>query len=503
MTRKILVWLDSNFVTFNLLYNLQKKIDCEFYAIIDITNQSKKFFIEQNFIKFKKIWFYFDHVNSTNTNPDKKYLSEFEQKYNINLWELAINERTFYQFNTFHKFTSNEILSILEQECKLYEKIINEIKPDFCITKEIIQHKDELLVQICKSNNTPVLSAYPTKLVNRYMISQKFNKFDIDVQLSEIKTQSRSFKELRSDLQKIANFSKLQKGAVVFLNSKTLKVKAAIKFFLQSNENIKTHYTYFGRTKIKVFLYEIKSLINKKSRKNFINKKLLHKINSEEKFVYFPLHVDEESSLLLGAPYYTNQIESIRQIVKSLPVAYKLYVKEHFSQSTRNWRNVDEYNEIIDIPNVKLFHPNAPVEDFFKKCSLVISAAGSSVLEAAFYEKPSITFADLHYSILPSVFYVKSPLELSTTIKTALTTKVDSNDLDRFLQILMNNTFDFNIHDYSQKELDTFFLGGQLIDVEIPLSKMKAFLEENTGMFNNMVYAYVKKIKWYEKINSN
>ena len=134
MTRKIIVWLDSSFVTFSLLYNLQKSINCEFYAIIDITDQNKKLFVEQNFIKFKKIWFYFDHVNSTNIVPDQKYLAEFEQKYNINLWELAINERTFYQFNTFHKFTSNEILSILEQECKLYENIIDGIKPDFCIT---------------------------------------------------------------------------------------------------------------------------------------------------------------------------------------------------------------------------------------------------------------------------------------------------------------------------------------------------------------------------------
>lgn len=498
MTRKIIVWLDSNFVTFSLLYNLQKKMDCEFYAIVDITNQSKKFFLEQNFIKFKKIWFYFDHVNLETIKPDQEYLAKFERNYNINLWELAINERTFYLFNTFHKFTSDEILSILEKECKLYENIIDEVKPDFCITKEVIQHKDELLVQICRSSNILVLSVYPTKLVNRHMISQKFNKFDNDIQLSEIKTQGRSFEELRNDLQKIANFSKLQKSATVFLNSKTQKLKAAIKFFMQSNLNNKTHYTYFGRTKIKVFLYEIQNIINKKSRKKFIDKKLIHKINSDEKFVYFPLHVDEESSLLLGAPHYTNQIETIRHIVKALPIGYKLYVKEHFSQSTRNWRNINEYKEIMNIPNVRLFHPNAPIRDFFEKCSLVISAAGSSVLEAAFYEKPSITFADLHYCILPSVFYVKSPLDLSNTIKTALTTKVNSDDLDRFLQILMKNTFDFNIHDYYQKELDTFFLGGHLIDLKIPVSIMKVFLEENVEMFKDMTNACVEKINGYE-----
>ena len=107
--------------------------------------------------------------------------------------------------------------------------------------------------------------------------------------------------------------------------------------------------------------------------------------------------MDEESSLLLGAPHYTNQIESIMEIVKSLPVDYKLYVKEHFSQSVRNWRDTREYKKIMSIPNVKLFHPNAPPEDFFKKCSLVISASGSSAFEATFYEKPSITFSTGKY----------------------------------------------------------------------------------------------------------
>ena len=115
MARKIIAWLDSNFITFSLLYHLQKKIDCEFYAIVDITDESKEFFIKQDFIKFKKIWFYYDSIDLSKKKYDQKYLSKFEEKHGINLCELAINERTFYQFNSFYKFTSNEILSILEQ----------------------------------------------------------------------------------------------------------------------------------------------------------------------------------------------------------------------------------------------------------------------------------------------------------------------------------------------------------------------------------------------------
>ena len=87
---------------------------------------------------------------------------------------------------------------------------------------------------------------------------------------------------------------------------------------------------------------------------------LNRKIFQNEKFIYYPLHIEQERSLLIAAPYYTNQIEIIRSIAKSLPIDYKLYVKEHPSQANRNWRDISDYKEIINIPNVRLIHPSFP-----------------------------------------------------------------------------------------------------------------------------------------------
>ena len=52
---KILVWIGAEFVHFFLAYGLQKKLDADYYAIIDITNKPKKFFTNQNLINFKQI----------------------------------------------------------------------------------------------------------------------------------------------------------------------------------------------------------------------------------------------------------------------------------------------------------------------------------------------------------------------------------------------------------------------------------------------------------------
>ena len=150
MEKKILFWIDTDFTYFGLAYYLQKKINADFFAIIDITNKTKNFFKSQKLVNFKEIWFYFDHITKKQVKPDYNYLSTFEKKYDLNLWELATNERIFYRFNHFYKFSTEEILLILEQECRLFEKILHNVKPNFFITKETNQHKDEILYRMCK-----------------------------------------------------------------------------------------------------------------------------------------------------------------------------------------------------------------------------------------------------------------------------------------------------------------------------------------------------------------
>ena len=93
-------------------------------------------FLSQKIVNFEKTWFFHDHIKKSIEKPDLEYLANFEKKYHINLWKLAINERHFYKFNRFYKFTTNEILKFLEQECKLFEYILDGIKPDYFLTNE-------------------------------------------------------------------------------------------------------------------------------------------------------------------------------------------------------------------------------------------------------------------------------------------------------------------------------------------------------------------------------
>ena len=67
MKDRLLLWIEGP-LHFCIAYHLQKMYDCELYAIIDITNKPKEFFINQNLVKFNKICggcIYFYYITST------------------------------------------------------------------------------------------------------------------------------------------------------------------------------------------------------------------------------------------------------------------------------------------------------------------------------------------------------------------------------------------------------------------------------------------------------
>ena len=500
MTDKIVFWLNANMLFFGLAHNLQKTYDCKLYAVIDITNRTKKFFEEQNLISFQKMWFLHDHIQKTN-KIDIDYLRNFEKKYSINLWQLGFNERLFYQYNEFYKFTQDEILSILEKECKLYESILDEIQPDFLITSETALHQQHLFYEICRKRGIKVLMLNQSKLAYKCIISQELHKLDSMPDLSKITTKKRTFDELLNVLTSTDNTKQLQLYSKNFGNSKSSKLKAVSEYIFKSdNSNTETHFSYYGRSKFKVLVdYLIKSR-KATTRKTFIDKYLEYEVHDNEQFVLFTLHQEPERTLLIASPFYTNQLEVIRHIAKSLPPGYKLYVKEHFSQLLREWREISYYKEIIEIPNVRLYHPSANIEPLIQKSSLVISIGGTTSFEAAFYQKPSIIMADLGFAILPSVQKLNSLEELPLIIRHGLETKVNSDDLDRYLSILDEHSFDFDLKGYESNELNFFRHGGNFQDTIIMNEQMKSFLDENTDLFDTLTKNYILKL---EKLKQN
>jgi len=149
-----------------------------------------------------------------------------------------------------------------------------------------------------------------------------------------------------------------------------------------------------------------------------------------------------------------------------------------------------------------MIHPSVPPAELYKKCSLAITIIGSAGLEAAFYEKTAIVFSDINYAILPSVSRIKSFEDLSKAIHDSLNKKVVASDLDKYITLVKKNSFLADIVELRTNQHNYFFYGGYLIDVDIPIPKMKNFLEENKSTFEKLADENFKKIKEYKKITN-
>jgi len=487
MSNRVLFWLDAEPTSFCIAYYLKKIYDADFFAVIDVTNRQKSFFKNQKLVEFKKTWFYHDVMNQEiKSEPD--YLKLFEEKYDIDLWRLAKNDRIFIDYyNTFYKFSDHEISEIMEKECRLFEEILDEVKPDFFITTQTAFRPHHLFYLLCKKKGIKVLMLNSANWGKHCYISGNYHKLDNFNELfTNRKALPTTFNDIQNRLESKILSKKVSKFYQSHKNSKIKLMQAAFQLLvLSDNSNEKTHYTYYGRKKLKVLLSEINNSIKRWYRKKYIDQNFLQEIIDDKPFIFLPLQQEPERSLLLSAPDYKNQIETVEYVSKCLPENFLLFVKEHPTQgSGRDWREISQYKALQNNPKVRLIHPSVPADEIIKKSKLVISVSGTIALESAFLNTPSITIADNDYTLIPSISRLNSKNELQGLIENSLEKKVEPSSIGKYLDILEENSFIFDYLEFQVSYFNHFYFSGNLVDVEISESHMKEFLIKNQNLKN-------------------
>ena len=504
MNDKILFWQTSDWFNYNLANSLQEH-NFQLYSIIDTVNKPKKFFQNQKFVKYEKIWFFHDAIKK-DVEYDLEYLEKFESEYKINLWLLAANERIFYKFNPFYEFSTDEVLSIIEQECKFFELVLDEVNPDYLIITLTWQHHGELLRQICKARGIKILMINTSELgggSKNWTISEEFGKNDFDDKQENDIDKEITFEELRKHLDNWGNNANVKKfNTNKADDEKIQRLRAGLNVLSSKNENVETHFSYYGRTRKKIIKNELMAEVNIKKRKSFIDKNLHKTYDKNEKIIFFPLHQEQERALLISAPFFTNQIETIEHVVKSIPIGYKLFVKEHPLMKMRGWREISDYKKIINLPNVKMINPDVNSLELIKNCKLIISINSTAGFEALFYNKPSINFQKRGYSEISSSFVVNELNNLPKLIRDALKTQVNAQEVYNYVKKITKNLFHFDYLQFTKSYDDILHNNGNLVDVVIHDEDMKKFLEIHKEEFDNLSLEYIKKINLHRESDS-
>ena len=118
------------------------------------------------------------------------------------------------------------------------------------------------------------------------------------------------------------------------------------------------------------------------------------KLDSAQKYLYYPLHTNPEYSTQVQGTMWLDQIHLIELLAKSVPSDWVVYVKEHPATIKHRLRPWSFYRRIERIPNVVLAPVYMDMHNIIDNAEMIAVITGTTGWEAILRNKPVITFAD-------------------------------------------------------------------------------------------------------------
>ena len=179
----------------------------------------------------------------------------------------------------------------------------------------------------------------------------------------------------------------------------------------------------------------------------FQKRQTVDEIVGDNKFLYFPLHVDPEMSTMVLADKLTEQVAVIERISRSMPAGYKLIVKEHIPCIGKRPKGI--YKRIKRLPDVHLISPFNDNFEILKKTALTVTITGSACWESIMLGKPPVILGNVHFTNLGEGFVHCANLNnLETAIQEAFETKPASKEkIKTYIASLMHSGFELSMID--------------------------------------------------------
>lgn len=414
------------------------------------------------------------HKTYTQEKLDLNYLRWLEKEYGIpNLWPYIALDRIVmfnqlirdYPYNT-PRYSHEEMLRILQVKAKAVIAFLKKENPDAILLPNIGGIGVFLLYHIAKRMGIKTLDVLSAGTQDRYVLSEGYDHFTGVEKILKNKT-GQSAQTLLQAKKFLSDFRNQPKTYLTTIEqaAKTMNRKNQLKFLIYP-KSIQRSFRWF----IKIIAYHFKEkkfgdyshihpwhyLIDRIKRKtrNLIGlSDLYDPYNPDEDFAFFPLHLEPEIATLLQAPFYTDQINLIRQIARSLPIHYKLYVKEH--PLMVDYRPRSFYKEIKKNPNVKLINPAVSGLKIVAKAKLITVITGTAGWEGIILKKPVITFGYQFYNILSMVKRCREIERLPYIIKEELERpQYNEEELVRLIAAIFEDSIPINLGYLWEQETD-------------------------------------------------
>lgn len=119
-----------------------------------------------------------------------------------------------------------------------------------------------------------------------------------------------------------------------------------------------------------------------------------------EKYIYYPLHVNPEYSTNFQGTLWMNQLYNIELLSKSIPHDWTVCVKEHPAMFIARVRPKSFYEKIKQFPNVRMVPVSMTGKELIRDAQMVAVVTGTTGWEAILQGKPVISFVDNYFDVL-------------------------------------------------------------------------------------------------------
>ncbi len=357
---------------------------------------------------------------------DMDYLEMIEREYchfkNLNLQLMSSQENTrHYHYRIYWSLTSYEENCLwLELNYKKIIGIFDEFKPDIILDMDNAELQRTVLAEVAYKRDVPCMTIEYSKY-GYYKYPSFQNAYGIDPYIRRMYEENlkKGDGELGDALDYIEGYRK--ENSIMnreFAGSVTNKYERDSLIWIARVMHGKWNYFWdqditagnLARKKKSRMLYAPSLPYLRHYLETELNKRMLYGKNryfedpiEGEDYVYMPLHLIPESSVFVKASYYVDEANLVEQVSKSLPIGWKLYVKEH--QAMLGERALSFYEKIAQLHNVRVVQVNyyKDPKPWILGAKGIVTITGTAAYEAALLGKRSIVFGEVPFSMIEGI----------------------------------------------------------------------------------------------------
>lgn len=361
-------------------------------------------------LKNEKTFYFTDY----NDKISEERLRLYEEKFNLRSFYFPCFDRN-YHLNINHDKDAEMDQHILRL-LSFYENIFNNNKIDAVIYENVSNSFAYAAFAVCKVFNIKYLGLISSRIPGRFeiwedeygniekrkSIFEKVNIEDIsEKELSHIQSYINNINKIKPDYMK-NNPTRMNISYLKYYSKRLNILVNYLKYYLLEKQDAKN--AYQSARPFKTAFHQVKRNLLRKIKIAIVRRMYDSYNCKEDKYFIFPMHYQPESSTSVNAMYYVNQYEVIKNIAFSLPIGYKLYVKEH--PNGVGFQSMDFYKNLKNLPNVKYIDPLADNNELISYSQGVITLTSTLGYEALLMNKLVFTIGNVFYNFHPNCFKV-------------------------------------------------------------------------------------------------